>query len=320
MADLDLRHPLPKAALPLRTLAALTATLMLCACAQVAGDEATGLLAALNPPDGPAEASAAAAPIDPQKAVEYWGGEYAKDPRDLDKALAYAKSLKALGQKGQALTVLQQASLLHGSDKRLASEYGRLALEMDQVSVAKKLLEVADDPANPDWRVIMARGTVLAKEGRYREAMAFYERAQALEPGHPSVMSNLAMAYIMSGDVEKGEALLRRASADGEANAKVRQNLALALGLQGKYDEAIRVGSVDLPPEKAKENAELLRKIVKHDARPSSSAPASTTAWTTKVAQSMKTTTVDVGSAGPEPEPGKVAAMSAPPAFKPSTR
>ncbi len=34
-----------------------------------------------------------------------------KDPRDLDKALAYAASLKALGQKPQALAVLQQASL-----------------------------------------------------------------------------------------------------------------------------------------------------------------------------------------------------------------
>ena len=60
--------------------------------------------------------------------------------------------------------MLQQASLISGSDKRIASEYGRLALEMDQVSVAKKLLEVADDPGNPDWRVVLARGTVLAKK------------------------------------------------------------------------------------------------------------------------------------------------------------
>ncbi len=103
--------------------------------------------------------------------MEQSGQEYSKDPRNLDKALAYAKSLKAIGQKSQALAVLQQASLISGSDKRVASEYGRLALEMDQVSVAKKLLEVADDPGNPDWRVVLARGTVLAKEGRYREAI-----------------------------------------------------------------------------------------------------------------------------------------------------
>ncbi len=44
-------------------------------------------------------------------------------------------------------------------------------LEMDQISVAKKLLEVADNSGGLDWRVVLARGTVLAKEGRYREAI-----------------------------------------------------------------------------------------------------------------------------------------------------
>ena len=41
----------------------------------------------------------------------------------------------------------------------------------------------------------------------------------------------------MSGDAGKGEELLRQASTSSEANPKVRQNLALVLGLQGKYDE-----------------------------------------------------------------------------------
>ena len=206
---------------------------------------ARGLLAALSA-DAQPPAAQPAAPLDAQSAVEHSGQEYSKDPRNLDKALAYAKSLKAIGQKSQALAVLQQASLISGSDKRVASEYGRLALEMDQVSVAKKLLEVADDPGNPDWRVVLARGTVLAKEGRYREAIGFYERALALQPGHPSVVNNLALAYAMSGDASKGEELLRQASTSSEANPKVRQNLALVLGLQGKYDKSTKVGSVDL--------------------------------------------------------------------------
>lgn len=251
---------------PSGLLAAVTASLLLGACAQVSGEESSGLFAALSP-EPTQEAIKEAAPSEPAAAAEYWSKHYAKNPRDLDAALAYAQSLKATGQKREALAVLQQASLIHGTNRQLAADYGRLALELDQVSVAKKLLEVADDPARPDWRIVLARGTALAKEGSYREAISFYERAQALNPEHPSVLNNLALAYTMSGEAEKGEQLLRRASAAGGDSAKVRQNLALVLGLQGKYDEATRIGSVDLPAEDAQANTALLKKMVRLDAK-----------------------------------------------------
>jgi len=253
-------------------LAALAAALMLGGCAQVGSDADSGLFAALAP--GSAEE---APPQDPQKAAEFWSKKYSKNPRDLDAALGYAGSIKALGKKREALAVLQEASVIHGQDRRLASDYGRLALELDQVSVAKKVLEIADDPANPDWRVILARGTALAKEGSYRDAIPFYERAQALNPNHPSVLNNLALAYTMSGEADRGEALLRQASAAGD-NAKVRQNLALVLGLQGKYTEATKVASQDIPPADAQANTALLQKMVKLDPKPMTpSEPASGT-------------------------------------------
>src|SRR2546421_6461641 len=104
-----------------------------------------------------------------QKATQYWGKAYAKNPRDAQAAINYAKNLKALGEKQQALAVLQQVSTFHGTNRALNAEYGRLALEFDQVSLAQKLLEQADDPANPDWRGISARGTGLAKQGIYKD-------------------------------------------------------------------------------------------------------------------------------------------------------
>lgn len=279
-------------------LAAIAACLAVGGCAQGTGEGGGPLasLASLSP-----LGQKDSVPEDPLKAVEYRGKQYSENPRDLDKALAYAESLKAAGQKQQALAVLQQASMLHGSDRRLASDYGRLALDLDQVSAAKKLLEVADDPANPDWRVIMGRGTVLAKEGKYQEAISFYERAQALAPNNPSVMNNLGMAYTMSGEPAKAEEILRRALDVNGANAKVRQNLALVLGLQGKYDEAIQVGSIGQPADNAQANTELLRKIVKLEPKASGTAgQASNTAmasafagsWDAEVAEDPPATKV----------------------------
>lgn len=205
---------------------------------------------------------------DLQKATEYWGKEFTKKPTDIEAALAYAKNLKALGQKQQALNVLQQASLFHAADKRLNSEYGRLALELDQVGTAEKMLAAADDAVSPDWRVISARGTVLAKQGRYSEAIPFYERALLLSADQPSVLNNLALAHAMNGDPAKAEDVLRRAAASGAASPKVRQNLALVLGLQGKYDEATKVGSEASSAATASANTDVIKQIVKLPAKP----------------------------------------------------
>ena len=43
-----------------------------------------------------------------------------------------------MGEKQQALAVLQQASVLQPGHRGLNSEYGRLALEFDQVTLAEQ--------------------------------------------------------------------------------------------------------------------------------------------------------------------------------------
>jgi Flp pilus assembly protein TadD len=201
------------------------------------------------------------------KATEYWGKIYAKNPKDAQPALNFARNLKAQGEKQQALAVLQQASAANPAHKGIAGEYGRLLLEFNHIVQADKLLELADDPANPDWKVVSARGTVFAKQSQYSKAVPLFERALQLAPDQPSVMSNLALAYAMEGHVEKAEPLLRRAAALG-GDARVSQNLALVLGLQGKYDEARQAMANDVPPDRAAANVEYLRQMVKADPKP----------------------------------------------------
>jgi Flp pilus assembly protein TadD len=219
------------------------------------------------------------------KATEYWGKEHAKNPRDPKAALAYAKNLKAMGRKREAFAILQQAHRLDPQDREQLSEYGRLALEFDQVSTAKALLERADDPANPDWRVLNARGTVLAKEGKHKEAAVFFDRALALAPGQPSVLNNLALAHAMAGEAQKAEDMLRQASASGEADPRVNQNLALVLSLQGKYAEAKRVPNQNLPDDAIQANVDYMKSVVQVAAKPetvpvsSPVATASTKPW-----------------------------------------
>lgn len=257
------------------TLAALGASLMLSACAST-----SDLL-----PSGPFLASSDAKPeasdLDPagelRKATEYWGKEYKAKPENKTAAVSYAKNLKASGDKRMALTVLQDAATFHGKDPELMSELGRLALEFDQLSLAQRALEIADQPDKPDWKVISARGTVLAKQGQHKAAIPYFERALALSPNQPSVLNNLAMANAMSGDAAKAEEILRTVASKGDAPAKVNQNLALVLGLQGKYEESKIAGSAAGSTQVAAENTDYLRRMVRLDPKaapaPAPSAP-----------------------------------------------
>jgi Flp pilus assembly protein TadD len=239
---------------------ALAASLMTSACAQTVGG-GPDLLASGEPTPKAGETPEQSL----AQATTYWGKKFAENPRDLKTGLAYAKNLKAMGDKQRALAVLKQLAVLHGQSRELASEYGRLALDLDQVQIAKGLLEAADDPANPDWRVIAARGTAHAKEGEYKKAIPFYERALALAPEHPSLLNNLALAHTMNGEAAKAESMLRQASAAGNASPRVRQNLALVLGLQGRYDESTQIAAKDQPMQVAAADTQLIRQIVKLD-------------------------------------------------------
>ncbi len=221
-----------------------------------------------------------------QRAIEYWGQQHAKKPRDLPTAINYAKNLKAAGQTDTALGVLQAASIYHGADRSLASEYGRLALEMGQTSLAQRLLEVAEDPAKPDWKIVSARGTALAKQGQYKQAIPLYERALLLSPNQPSVVSNLAMAHAADGDAPRAEAMLRKIAEGSNADPKIRQNLALVLSLQGKYDEARALSAKDVPVDLASANVEYVRQMVRAapQAAPKSAPAIGPGVWVTNVA------------------------------------
>lgn len=211
---------------------ALAATLSLGACAS--SDIGLGL--------GSSEPNVAEAAPGPtselEKATGYWAKEVEKNPRDGKATINYVRNLKALGRKQEALAAIQAGYIFNGDNREYLSEYGRLALESGQVNLASQLLERADDPAKPDWRVTSARGTALAKRGEYKEAIPFFERARELAPNQASVMNNLAMAYTMDGQAARAEELLRQAEAQGTSDPRVKQNLALVLGLQGKKAEA----------------------------------------------------------------------------------
>lgn len=270
-----------------RHLAILAVGLSVSGCAQVGVPELPDFMASAPPADG-----AAAGGSNLQTATAYWGKRFQKHPRNLENALNYAKNLKAMGEKRRAFAVLQRASVFHSDSRELASEYGRLALDLGQVKVADKVLALADDPGAPDWRVINARATVQAKQGQYAKAIPLYQSALQFSEGQPSVLNNLALAHAMNGDPQTAESLLREAVAQGKATKKIRQNLSLVLGLQGKYDEATQISARDVTSHQATADTSVIRNVV---GLPPTAMPVPAV---TQVATGLKPSTQDAGAAG----------------------
>ena len=92
-----------------------------------------------------------------------------------------------------------------------------------------------------------------------RSARRAYGEALAVVPDDPRVLTNLGVSHIMAGEAVEAEAVLRRAAAQPNAPAEARQNLAVAIALQGRFDEAEQIVRIDLPPAQAAANMTYLR-------------------------------------------------------------
>ncbi len=197
-------------------------------------------------------------------AATRWAREHQKKPADPVAALNYARTLKALGAKDKALEVLARTYQLNRGNSKLASEYGRLALDLGKVQMAEQLLNQAHRArGQTDWRVLSALGTVNAKRGKHKKAQSYYLSALRQKPDATSVFNNLALSYALDGRVGDAEDLLKRAIAKGHNTRRVRQNLALVLGLQSKFGEAQKIAQADLNEDKIDNNVNFMRDMVK---------------------------------------------------------
>ncbi|THD59028.1 MAG: tetratricopeptide repeat protein [Bradyrhizobium sp.] len=205
---------------------------------------------------------------DPRRAVEVYGERYRANPKDADAALAYGQALRATGQRSQAAAVLEQATIAHPGNKALLAGYGRALADNGNFQQAFDVLARAHSPENPDWRLLSVQGTALDQLGRHEEARRYYAGALKISPEQPSVLSNLGMSYVLSKDLPKAEEALRRAYDSPGADAKVRQNLGLVVGLQGRFAEAEAIVKADLPADEAAANVAYLKQMLSRKDNP----------------------------------------------------
>ncbi|ANW02233.1 tetratricopeptide repeat protein [Bradyrhizobium icense] len=248
---------------PLRVMRLLACTSTLILAMGLGGCQTSGLSDITGSIGEKADTDPAA---DPRRDLQLYQERYRADPKDADAALKYGKALRATGQRSQAVAVLEQASIAHPGNKLLLAAYGRALADNGNFQQAFDVLGRAHSPDDPDWRLLSAQGATLDQLGRYEEARQYYASALKIVPDHPSVLSNLGLSYVLSKDLPKAEERLRRAHSLAGTDPRVRANLALAVGLQGRFAEAEKIVKADLPPAEAAANvAQLKRMLARKD-------------------------------------------------------
>ncbi|MEH6412239.1 MAG: hypothetical protein V7741_17065, partial [Hyphomonas sp.] len=107
-----------------------------------------------------------------------------------------------------------------------------------------------------------ALGTAFDQIDQHADAQRAYERALAIEPNRTSTLANYGLSLALSGDLAGAEAKLRLADAQPDTTTRVKENLALVLGLQGKYAEMKDASAANAPASIVEQNAALLREMV----------------------------------------------------------
>jgi Flp pilus assembly protein TadD len=234
------------------------AALALGGCKTIGSADTTGSIASPSAPRGEAEW---------RREADGLAEQFRADPRNAEIAIRYSRALRGTGQRTQAAAVLEQAAIFNPSNKALLGAYGRALADSGNYNQALDVLTRAHTPDQPDWRILSVQGAALDQMGRHAEAQRYYASALKIVPDEPSVLSNLGLSYALSKDLKRAEETLRRASVGGSIDKRVRQNLALVVGLQGRFPEAETIARADLPPEEAAANVAYLRQMLAQQQR-----------------------------------------------------
>ena len=211
--------------------------------------------------------------MDPLSRSVFWSREMEINPADPVAGVRLAQALREMGQYEQAATTAQTVVVAQPANVEAMLELGRAHIGRGQAFYGIAPLEQARALAPADWRPLSLLGVAYQQVRRGEDARAAWAEGLRLSADNPEILTNAAVALIADGNAPAAETLLRRAVTQPGATLKMRQNLALSLGLQGKTAEAEQIIRRDLPPELAERNLAWLNQRTAPGSASTASAP-----------------------------------------------
>jgi Flp pilus assembly protein TadD len=201
-------------------------------------------------------------PAETQATVSQLAARYKANPHDKATIIYYAAALRTAGQPAQAVAVIEAALIDHPNDVDLKLSYAKALAAAGSNSQALNVINDAISPTSPDWNALLVKGAILDQLGRNEEARMAYAQALLIAPNEASIEGNLGLSYAMTNDLAQAEQHLRKAASIPGATSRIRQNLALVIGLEGRFAEAQKLFAAELPPDQVEANMAYIRSMM----------------------------------------------------------
>ncbi len=183
--------------------------------------------------------------------VQLWSKAYQDNKSNPSNIIGYAKALSSIGSTDRAIKVLTDGATSNPQNPDIIRAHGHLLTQKNLLGPALRKMQLALKYSPNDWRVYNSIGGLHSKMGENILAINSFKRALSLSPNNPNIHNDMGLAYILSKNLSQAERHLKTAVNLPNATAKMRGNYALALGLQGKYEQSRKMFLQDLTPAQA---------------------------------------------------------------------
>ncbi len=198
-------------------------------------------------------------------------GEAMRQAGDLNNALGYFRrahqidlfdpaplvkigvTLNDLGQYNEAVDVFNDALALDHNNTEALRGLGTALIGLNQPALAMENLNAAL-AIEPDYRTYNALGVATDHLGDHQAAQRHYNEGLRIFPNNLTLLNNLGLSQILSGDLNAAIDTLVTAAQLPGSGPRQRQNLALAYGLSGRDQEAARILRLDLDNQAIQSN------------------------------------------------------------------
>lgn len=187
---------------------------------------------------------------------------YKSNPRDKATSLNYAAALRQAGQPDQAVAVLEAGIAIYPNDNSVRIGYARALAAAGRFDQALNVISDAIVPQSPDWNALLVKGAILDQMGQNAAARLIYAQALTIAPNAAPIEANIGLSYAMSNDLPSAELHLRKATTMQGVTSRIRQNLALVVGLQGRFDESRALFARELPPDQVEASMSYIRALL----------------------------------------------------------
>lgn len=199
---------------------------------------------------------------DPITRANFWSNEYQKDASDIDVTVNFMRALRLIGSHDKVVELASSAFPIHPDSYELYLELGRSYLAQDKLTEAAQAFVRSADYSPPNEAApLAALGLAFDKLENHKQAQEAYSLALQRDPERSSTLSNYGLSLALTGQLVEAETVLRRAVAIPGVDGRIRQNLALILGLQGRFDEMIEVDPT-APMQSVEANQRVLREMM----------------------------------------------------------